>query len=160
MHTLAITDQVRRAFQKQNRLAAIIGGTLGAFVPLATFTLAHFEATLGTMPGRVAIALAVAGLAYSATTVLQWARIAFKHWPKAIGFVVLLEGSMTLAHSLALAVVALAILTLINALATACNLATDQKEIRKATKAAPSNVTPIRKTVKRATAAKRARAAK
>lgn len=155
MHTLAITDQVRRAFQKQNRLAAIIGGTLGAFVPLATFTLAHFEAARDTTPGRVAIVLALGGLAYSATTVLQWARIAFRHWTKAIGFVVLLEGSMTLARSLWLAAVALGILTLINALATACNLATDQKEIRKATKAKPSNVTPIRKTVKRPAAAKR-----
>jgi uncharacterized protein YqgC (DUF456 family) len=132
---LGITDQVRRAAQKQNRLAAIIGGALGAFVPIATCTLAHREAAFETVAGKIAIVLVLGGLAYSATTVAGWARIAFASWVKAIGFVVLLEGTMTLARSLPLTVAALVILTVINALATACNLATDQKEARKAAKA-------------------------
>jgi hypothetical protein len=143
MHTTGITDQIRRAAQRQNRIAAIVGCVLGAFVPLATYRLAHAEATIETVRGQVALALVLAGLAYSATTVYGWARIAFRVLPKAIGFVVLLEGTMTLASTWWLALAALAILTTINALATACNLADDQRETRaaaKVTKPKPADV--------------------
>jgi hypothetical protein len=129
MH-LGITDQVRRAVQKQNRLASIVGAVLGGFVPLATYTIAHAGPDLHTWLGLSSLALIAGGLAYSATTVLGWAWIAFRSVPKAIGFVVLTEGTMIFGPAW-LGFCALGILVLINALATACNLAEDQKEARK-----------------------------
>ena len=147
-----ITDQIRRAAQKQNRLAAIVGAVLGGFVPLATYRLAHYEASRDSALGRVALALVIAGLVYSATTVYGWALIAFTKRPKAAAFVVLLEGTMTLAQTPWLAAVALGILTVINALATACNLADDQREHRRAVKvraAPPLKLVKRRKAVTR-----------
>lgn len=131
----SIVAQVRNAAQKQNRLSTIVGAVLGGFVPLATFTLAHYEAGIHGWRERAALGLVLAGLAYSATTVYGWAIVAFRSMPKAIGFVVLLEGAMTLSVLVWLAAVALAVLVLINALATACNLAEDHRAVRRAERA-------------------------
>ena len=128
----AIVDQVRRAAQKQNRTAAIIGAALGAFVPVSTYYAAHFEAGLDTWRARGALGLVLAGLVFSAISVLGWARAAFASLPKAVAFSALLEGSMTLSGSAWVAGFALAILVTINALSTACNIADDAKEQRKA----------------------------
>lgn len=131
---LGITDQIRRAAQKQNRIAALVGLAIGAFVPLAVYWLAHHEANVGTWRGWAALGFVVSGLAFSATTVFGWAQIAFRMLPKALGFVILLEGTMTIATTQWLALVALLILTAINAVATACNFADDQRESRAAAK--------------------------
>lgn len=132
----SIVAQVRNAAQKQNRLSTLVGAILGGFVPLATFTLSHFEAGIEGMRERAALGLVIAGLVYSAATVYGWAQVAFRSIPKAIGFVVLLEGAMTLARSTWLSAVALGILVMVNALATACNLAEDHRAVRKAERAA------------------------
>ena len=63
--------------------------------------------------------LVLGGLLFSAKTVWQWAHQAFANdaW-KATGFVVLLEGVMTLSQIPALAIAALVLLTAINGIAT------------------------------------------
>lgn len=135
MSALSIPDQVRQAFLKQNRTAAAAGAILGAFVPLATGWLAHYEVDVATWHGRAALVLMLGGLVYSASTVYGWALVAFKQPAKAAGFVVLVEGTLTLARAEWLAVVALALLVVINAIAAACAIALDQRATRAAARA-------------------------
>jgi hypothetical protein len=52
-----------------------------------------------------------------------WGKLAFLQRSKAIGFVLLLEGTMVTSHTHWLAVTALVYLCAINGVATACNLA-------------------------------------
>lgn len=116
-----IVDQVRIAFSRNNRLATVIGGLLGAIVPLATFMVAHEE--LGATPWLNPMSLLVlGGLLYSARTVYQWGRLAFGSWAKALGFTVLLEGVMTCSAQPWLAITALVYLCAINAIATGVTL--------------------------------------
>lgn len=132
-----IVEQVRTAFARRNRLAALIGAALGAIVPLGTYMIAHNELS----GSWVMLALVLAGLAYSATTVYQWGRSAFRSPMKAGAFAVLVEGIMTLSTQHWLSVVALVYLIAINATATGCTLAlaqqaTQSKEQAKAERAA------------------------
>jgi hypothetical protein len=119
-HPIAVVAQVREAFRPRARLAALLGALLGGFVPLATYTLAHDE--LASLLSVQAVIVA-GGLLFSARTVVAWARLAFASPAKAIGFTVLLEGVMTLAHTPWLALAALAYLIGINAIATGTTLA-------------------------------------
>jgi hypothetical protein len=41
---VGIIDQVRITTRKRHRIAAVTGAILGGFVPLATWTIAHYEA--------------------------------------------------------------------------------------------------------------------
>ena len=119
---LGVVAQVRRAFASGNRLAAVVGVLLGGYVPVAVFVIAHQES--GTFTGHErAWTLVFGGLAYSATTVFQWAKIAFSSAFKSVGFVVLLEGTMVTSETRWLALAALAYLVGINSVATACTLA-------------------------------------
>ena len=61
-------------------------------------------------------------------TVFNWAKIAFRHPLKALGFVVLLEGSMTFVHDGWIGLPSLALLVFINGLATGTNLVNDSRE--------------------------------
>jgi hypothetical protein len=115
---LTVIAQIRRAFMPGARLSAVMGLILGGFVPVAVFSLVHFE--VAKYPAMwVAV---VAGLAYSAPTVFKWAKAAFGEPVKAGGFVVLLESILTFSHLHALNITALFILIFINAVATACGL--------------------------------------
>jgi len=130
---LGIVDQVKEAAKKTNRIATVAGFVLGGFVPTASFTLAHFEVNASQpLWLQMPTLLVLAGLIYSAKTVFDWAKIAFKHPAKAVGFVTLLEGVMTFSHTHWLSAVALALLVGINGIATGCNLALDTKAARKA----------------------------
>lgn len=123
--TLSIVEQVREAGKRQNRAATAAGFILGGFVPTASFILAHHEVDpMSPLWLQMPTLLVISGLVYSAKTVFDWARIAFKHPAKAVGFVVLLEGVMTFSQTVALAYVALALLV---GIATGCNLALDTK---------------------------------
>jgi VIT1/CCC1 family predicted Fe2+/Mn2+ transporter len=125
---LPIVDQVKTAMKPQNRLATGAGFVLGGFVPVASFVLAHTEVRAEQpLWAQMPALLVLAGLVYSAKTVFDWARIAFKHPAKALGFVVLTEGVMTFSHTAALSFAALFILITINGIATGCNLALDVK---------------------------------
>ena len=118
---LGVVAQVRRAFARGNRLAALVGLLLGGFVPLAVYVVAHGES--GTFTGHErAWALITGGLIYSAKTVFEWARLAFTSAFKSVGFVVLLEGVMVTSTTHWLALAALGYLIAINGVATACTL--------------------------------------
>jgi hypothetical protein len=124
---LGVLDQVAQATRAHNRLAFAIGALLGGFIPVASYTVCHLEC-----PQQPALwVLVVAGFAYSAITVYQWASIAFKHWAKALGFVVLTEGVIFFSTTHWLSFVALAVLVSINGIATATNLIADRRLARR-----------------------------
>jgi len=119
-----VIGQIRQAFSTGNRLAATVGLLLGGFVPAAVSTIAHGPASASFEGHEIAWALVAGGLVYSAKTVFEWASLAFTNKPKALGFVLLLEGVMVTGSAPHwLQVAALAYLVAINATATACTLA-------------------------------------
>ena len=100
----------------QRNAQRLVGIALGAFVPLASYTLVHVD-------GRREVWILVAGgLVYSALTVYKWAERAFTYRMKAIGFVVLLEGVMTFTRVEWLGLAGLAILMGLNAWSAAASL--------------------------------------
>lgn len=91
------------------RIAAAIAA---AFLPVASFVLAHIEA-----PTNQALwVLVAAALLFSAPTLVQWAAKWCGHMYKAMGFAALLEGVMVFSHIPALSYAGLAILVMINAI--------------------------------------------
>jgi len=125
---LGVLEQVERSWKPGNRLATLMGAMLGGFIPLASYTIAHQEA-----PAKPVLWVLVAcGLAYSALTVFDWARVAFRHPVKALGFCGLLEGVMTFSSTQWLGIAALTMLIVINGIATGCNLVTDRRQARSA----------------------------
>lgn len=121
---LGVVSQVRLALQPRSRLPFAIGLLLGAFVPLATFVISHTEIDLArALYLQPAAAFVLGGLLFSAVTMYGWGKLAFLQRTKALGFVLLLEGTMVTAHTHWLAVAALVYLCAINGVATACNLA-------------------------------------
>lgn len=121
---LGVVDQVRLALQPRSRLAFAVGTLLGAVVPFATFHYSHAE-LVASRPlwAQWASLFVVGGLLFSAVTMYGWGRLAFLQRTKAVGFVLLLEGTMVTSHTHWLAVTALVYLCAINGVATACNLA-------------------------------------
>jgi hypothetical protein len=121
---MGVVDQVRFALQPRARLAAAVGMLLGAVVPFVTSHYAHRELDFSRALYLQPLAFFVlGGLLFSAVTMYSWGRLAFLDRAKALGFVVLLEGTMITSHTAWLANVALAYLIAINGVATACNLA-------------------------------------
>jgi len=122
--TLPIVMQVKKAFLKKNRLATLAGFILGGFVPVAGYTIAHTEVSVDPH-----LWVLVGGsLSYSAWTVIKWGILAFRNTFKSIGFTVLIEGTMTFAHTEWLSIAGLVLLILINGIATGTNLALDGKK--------------------------------
>lgn len=123
---LSVVEQFRKAAQKNNRSAMVCGGVLGAFVPVASFVLAHGA---GEVQAHPSLWVLVAGaLLFSARSVYDFAMAAFHgSKAKAMGFVVLIEGTLVFAHTPILGYTALALLAGINAVATGINLALDHK---------------------------------
>lgn len=122
--TLGVVEQVRLSLRKGSRMAFALGVLLGGFVPIATYVISHTELALERpLYLQPAAAFVAGGLLFSAVTMYNWGRLAFAQRAKALGFVLLLEGTMVTAHTHWLALVALAYLAAINGIATACNLA-------------------------------------
>lgn len=127
---LGVVAQIRRAFKPSNRLATFVGFCLGGFVPLAVYTVAHYEA--GPMALNKSWLFVAGGLAFSALTVFQWGALAFDNRVKAAGFVLLAEGAMVTSNIHWLSLVALAYLILINGIATGCRLSLGTPTVAKA----------------------------
>lgn len=113
-----VVASIKTAVHPRNRVATVAGAILGGFVPLATYTIAHFDARTAPMLW----ALVGGGLLYSATTMFDWGKQAFRSTWKSLGFVVLLEGTMTFAHTMWLAYLALGLLVGVNAIAAGTKL--------------------------------------
>ena len=121
-----IVDMVRRASRKKNRIAMVAGFVAGGWIPTVTYLVSHYH-----VQAQPQLWLLVSGgLTYSAMTVFTWARIAFRHPLKALGFVVLLEGGMTFVPDLWIGLPSLGLLIVINGLATGTNLVNDSRESR------------------------------
>jgi hypothetical protein len=126
--SFGVVEQVRLSLRRGSRLAFLLGVLLGGFVPIATFVIAHTELTAAqALWLQPAAAFVAGGLLFSAVTMYRWGVLAFAHRAKALGFVVLLEGTMVTCHTRWLALAALGYLAAINGVATACNLATRQE---------------------------------
>lgn len=118
-----VVAQVRASLAREHRLATFIGFLLGGFVPLATFVVAHYEVDRAApLYGQLATALVLGGLAYSAKTVYEWGKMAFRQPAKAAGFVLLIEGVMVTSTHAVLSIAALVYLIAINGIATGCTL--------------------------------------
>jgi hypothetical protein len=121
---LGVIDQIRQAAKPANRMALVVGILLGGLVPIASFTLAHYEVNpLIPIYMQLMSYLVLGGLAYSAKSVYQWGAMAFHDGWKAAGFLVLVEGVMICSSTPWLSYACLAYLVGINAVSTGCNLA-------------------------------------
>lgn len=121
---LGVVEQVRLSLRRGSRLAFALGVLLGGFVPIATYQISHTELVLSRALWLQPAAFFVAGgLLFSAVTMYRWGVLAFAQRAKALGFVVLLEGTMVTSRTPWLALAALVYLAAINGVATACNLA-------------------------------------
>lgn len=118
-----VVDEVIIATAKRNRLATTLGFILGGFVPLASFTVAHHEIPVFEAAYWAPIAMVLGGLIYSAITVHQWGVKAFESKLKAFGFVMLIEGVMTMSQTNWLSIAALILLVSINGISTGTKLA-------------------------------------
>lgn len=118
-----VVDEVIIATAARNRLATTLGFILGGFVPVGSFTVAHYEVTAFNLANWAPLLMVLGGLAYSALTVYQWGVKAFESKCKAFGFVLLIEGIMTLSHTQWLSVAALLLLVSINGISTGTKLA-------------------------------------
>ncbi len=88
----------------------VIAAIAAAFLPVASYVLAHSE----TARNPWMWPLIAAGLVFSAPTLADWAERWCKHKVKAWGFTILLEGVMIFAASVWLSLTGLAILVAIN----------------------------------------------
>ena len=120
---MPIMDQVRAATHKTKRLAMVCGAVLGGFVPIASYVLVHQE----VQHTPALWVLVTGGLIYSAKTVFDWTKVAFKHPAKAFGFVVLIEGVLAFSETPWLSGAALALLVAVNGISAGCQLALDAK---------------------------------
>lgn len=118
-----VVDEVIIATADRNRLATTLGFILGGFVPLGSFTVAHYELSAFTLANWAPILMVFGGLAYSALTVYEWGVKAFENKLKALGFVLLIEGIMTLSGIKWLSIAALVLLVSINGISTGTKLA-------------------------------------
>lgn len=97
---------------------AVLGFALGAFVPLASYTEVHTEVSHRPLLWF----LVAGGLIYSSTSVYSWAVKFLPHWTTALGFVVLLELTLTFCGIPWLSQAGLAILMMLNAINAATRL--------------------------------------
>jgi hypothetical protein len=122
-----IVEMVRCASHKKHRIAMISGFILGGWIPITTYSIIHGQ--VQSLPWLWV--LVAGGLVYSAITVFQWAKLAFRHSLKALGFVVLLEGAMTFVPNAWIGMPCLILLVVINGLATGTTLALDQLQYQR-----------------------------
>jgi VIT1/CCC1 family predicted Fe2+/Mn2+ transporter len=129
---LGVVEQIRVAFKPENRLATFAGFLFGAIIPIATYVLTHYEITSTAdfwgLLDQPIFYLIVGGLLYSFSTVFYFGRLAFDSRLKSFGFTLLIEGTMTLAHTPWLSITALCYLIIINGIGTGVILALYKKE--------------------------------
>ena len=126
--TDGIVFQVRQAFEPKNRLAAFLGAIVGGLVPLASYTIAHNEYNAAGPWYQIQVWIVAACLLFSATSVYQWGKLAFRSGVKAFGFVALMEGILICSRTEWLAVTCLVYLCAINAISTGCNMVVKEEK--------------------------------
>ncbi len=123
--------KIRTAFARRNLLATMIGALKGGAIPFGTFMLFHLE--MNNDPWQAKGLIVLGGLIYSAKTVYGWCKQVFRKEDgtpdtlKALGWCVGIEGFMTCASTFWLNCAALALLILVNAVATGVSLALEDE---------------------------------
>jgi hypothetical protein len=128
MNTQPLLSQLRTA-SEHPRVSAL-GAALGGFPPASAYLLTHYALReLWASPDAferarfwLLLPVVAACLVFSVRTVWQWGNRSSLEKTKATCLVIALEGVMVLAPIPALSAVALAMLVVINAIATACTL--------------------------------------
>lgn len=121
--------QLRLATRSPGALA--LGAVLGAFVPVASYVTVHDGGMLAYEGGRLHVTdwtdprwlLVLGALTFSAKSVYQWAHAAFDDVAKALGFTVICEGVLLMSTTPWLGWTAIAMLTLVNVMASSATLA-------------------------------------
>jgi hypothetical protein len=118
-----ILEQWRQA--RRHPYAALMGGLLGGFPPLAAYWTVHHDLSIHTARDLLhpMVPVVAACVLFSVSTVWEWGRSATRRADKPVYLVIALEGVMVLAPTPWLALLALLYLICINAVATACILA-------------------------------------
>lgn len=145
MQNISIIRQLNLVVLKGNRLACAIGALMGFVVPLMVYAVTHElpgiykESGVVSLPFLALSAMAVAGCVFSAKSVYQWGVLAFADRFKAVGFAILLEGMLAMSGIVHesqwmrwLGAVALAYLMLVNAISSATNIVTHNKDCQRA----------------------------
>ena len=132
----SVLGQIKEALDGKNRLASFTGFALGGAAPAFTFFIGHFTLKSdAVLYGQMSSYMVLGGMIFSALTVYEWLKNAFRNPWKAFGYVMLIEGAMVFSPLLGIAACALVLLFVINGVATACNLVRDWRhrdEIAKA----------------------------
>jgi phosphatidylserine synthase len=118
-----VVQDVQTALDKRRRIPAVIGAFLGAVIPFLTWHTAHADLDITKGWLQFQALFCAAGLLYSSLNVYSWGEIAFRNKMKAFGFVLLMEGIMVSSKTLWVSLLVLGYLMIINAVATATNLA-------------------------------------
>ncbi len=121
-----IVDMVKKAGHKKHRVSMLIGFVLGGWVPAVSYLVVHYHVQDQPMLWL----LVGGGMTYSGLTVFSWARVAFKHPMKALGFVIIMEGALIFVPDPWIGLPSLAMLIGINGLACGTNLILDSRESR------------------------------
>ncbi len=108
-------DEARAAFGPGKRLSAFAGLVAGGFPPLASYTLIHRE--VAHRPE--AWALVIGGLIFSALNMFGWMRRVFDNGWMALGWVVILEGTMSICDIRWLSLTGLVILIVLDGVTAA-----------------------------------------
>lgn len=98
-------------------LGQVIASAAACFLPIAAFVIAHHE----VQEYPYMWVLVIASLAYSAPTVVAWAKSWAGATYKAVGFAVLLEGNLIGTHNMYLSYTGLVVICVINAHAAYIN---------------------------------------
>lgn len=117
LDSMSVVDQVWLASRRDNIPATFVGFLLGGIVPLMSYMQAHHDVSKDWMTDPKSL-LVIGGLIFSFYTVNAWGKAAFNSSLKALGFVVLVEGTMVFSSISWLAIVALVFLITINGIAT------------------------------------------
>jgi hypothetical protein len=131
MNKLSTMAKIRTALARRNLLATVIGAIKGGAIPFGTFTLFHLE--MHNDPWQAKGLIVLGGLVYSAKTVFGWCKQVFRKEDgapdtlKALGWCVGIEGFMTCSDTFWLNCAALALLILVNAVATGVSLALEDE---------------------------------
>lgn len=137
---LGVVDEVFLAFRSGTPLVPILGFILGGIVPVATYLEAHYDmSSVEPLHVQTTTYLVLGGLVFSAKTVFQWLRRAWRDGWKAAAVVLILEGIMVQSSVPVLPWVILAILVAINGTATACILSLDRQGQKSRTRTISSN---------------------
>ena len=130
-----ITEQLKIASRKGNRLSTAIGAILGTVVPVMVYAVTHKLPSLHYLELSfwMLLVMAIGGCYFSMKSVITWGALAFQGDKiKAVAFALLLEGMLVMSGMLPdmawLGYASLGYLCLINAISAGCSIALESRK--------------------------------